>query len=312
MVNILKDLKIFAPAANLTDIINQLEEGADEIYIGCIDDVWTQKYHRFNSAAISPNRREGRSYNFSSWDDVEEAVHIVHDFGKSISFALNEHCYSKSALDDLKEIINRVVCIGFDYVIIEDLFLIDYFSFANTHIKVNLSGDTMVLNSYGVKWFQERGVSRITFPQNITLPEIDVISRENPTMDFEVFILNGRCIFNSGTCFCMHGFQFIDGSMLPPLCANIADKSDCHTKWFQKRMKGVTCGICAISFFKQTPNITSLKIVGRDISPSVKLSLTKLIKMILSSPDNMYSEIYCKTFGCDILDCQNKLYCMYH
>lgn len=312
-MNDLKDLKILAPAANLTEIKAQIDEGADEIYIGYIDDFWIKKYHRFDAAVISPNRREGRAFNFSSWSDVESAVNIVHDLGKSISFTLNAHCYSKDALDYLNDIVDKVDRIGFDYVIIEDPFLLYYFSFDNNqNVKINLSGDTMVLNSYGVKWFQERGVSRITFPQNITLCEIITITRENPDMDFEVFVLNGKCIFNSGTCFCMHGFRFIDGSILPPLCANIANKSDFCNAWFQNRIKNITCGICAIPLLKQIPNITSLKIVGRDISSQKKISLTKFMKSVLLSSNNMYPEIYCKTFGCDISDCQNKVNCMYH
>lgn len=246
----MNDLRIFAPASSVSEIETQINEGADEIYIGFIDDIWVKKYHRYDAAVISPNRREACSYNFGSWSDVEKAVKIVHDAGKSISFALNAHCYSGSSLEYIKDIVFRAEKLGFDYVIIEDPFLIGYLHENHiTKIKINLSGDTMVLNSHSAKWFQKNGVSRITFPQNITLSEIETIAYDNPTLDFEVFILNGKCIFNSGTCFCMHGFRFIDGNMLPPLCSNIANGQNGQSKWFQKRIQSTTCGICAIPFF---------------------------------------------------------------
>jgi len=309
----MNDLKIFAPASNLNEIEFQLNEGADELYIGLIDSVWAKKYHRYAAAVISPNRREGLSYNFSAWDELEKAVNIVHKANKSISFALNAHCYSNETLDDLRLIVDNVYNLNFDYLIIEDPFLLDYFIMDGVNkTKINLSGDTMVLNSQSAKWFQKKGVSRITFPQNITLKEIEIIARQNPMIEFEVFMLNGKCIFNSGTCFCMHGFRFIDGNVLPPLCANIAAVRDCNSQWFQKRIQGITCGVCAIPFLRNIDNIKSLKIVGRDITSSSKMSLTKFMKMILSTASDSYQEIYCQYFGTNKSDCQNKINCIYH
>jgi len=309
----MNDLKVLAPASNLLEIKQQLNEGADEIYIGYIDNTWQKKYHRLNAAVISPNRRENRAYNFSTWNDIEEAVKVVHSAGKKISFALNSHFYSYDSLKYLKELIKKIEDLYFDYVIIEDPFLIDFFSLSkNNQLKINLSGDTMVLNTYGVKWFHKKGVSRITLPQCVTLSEIRSITKNNPFMDFEVFILNGRCIFNSGTCFCVHGFQHYDGERLPPICSNLANKDNYYQTWFKDRITHTTCGICAIPYFAQIPNISTLKIVGRDISSSNKVSLTQFLKSALSSSSNIYKKLYCETFGNENATCDNNCNCIYH
>ena len=205
----------------------------------------------------------------------------------------------KQAYDDLDLLLKDVINIRVDGIIITDVGFIKFVHDKYPNIKIVLSTCQSVFNSYAVKFFLEMGVKRITFPRHVSIKEMIEIALKFPEMEFECFLVEGKCIYDDGSCrplhsagvFCMDQWEYsyhkdnhadFKYNEVQKLMQN-EQIFNYRNRLFGGRQNKVNnwtyvgCGICAIPQILKCPNIVTLKVAGRGYSLEEKYSLSRYV-----------------------------------
>lgn len=201
-------MKILAPVNDPNEVKKIIQEGADELYCGVLSDDWQKKYTNI----ASPNRREWKTANLPGFNELKEVVDIAHGCHVPVYLTLNTF-YSKKQYPFLLEQVEAAKEIGLDALIIADMGLLLTLKKEKTGMDIHIGTGGTTFNSETVKFYEDFGVSRIVLPRHLQVREIEEIVKDNPSMQFEVFILNSGCKNIDGFCTFQHGIsEFLHGS----------------------------------------------------------------------------------------------------
>lgn len=253
-----------------------LKSGANEFFMGFIPENWSNIYNY----DISMNRRYEKNTQFVNKLKLIESIKFIHNQSGLVFLTLNEHHYSmfqKKLIYDVLLLLNS----HFDALIIGDIELIKFLNEKKLNQNIYLSGDFETYNSQTIKFIKNLGVKRVLLPRELSLNEIQLICNQNPDMEFEVFILGEPCLYNSSSCFAIHGFNLepfcniINNEYLIDKKTGKVEREIFNKGKFYRNLQinktynaffdeiGRKCGACSLSFFNKIPNIVSLKIPGR-------------------------------------------------
>lgn len=284
-----------------------IKAGATEFYCGVFDDEWVKRY----GYLVGVNRRPFASGNFSDFSQLKEVVEKAHYHGCKVYYAINEHHYSEDQIDLLCYHVDSSINCGVDAIIFSDPGLIYMFK---DKCNVHVSTGGTVFNRSAVRFYHEElSAQRIIFPRELTVSEINVLTKDNPDIEFEVFMMNEGCINIDGFCNHLHGLIYWsqDGSpsemkkyatgcsleySITGINSNIpvTQSKDLLEERLNAGMKKRgDCGICAIYFLKDM-GITSLKLVGRSTSEDKVENDIKLLRysIELANQCNSFEEYY--------------------
>lgn len=300
-------MRIFAPINTSAEAETLIKAGADELFCGIVPKEWQEKY----SNAFSVNRRHLPVNQLLGVSELEQIVKAAKASNVNVFVALNNLFYPAEQKTSLIEYMRQMESIGVDGVIIANIPLIEM-CIGNTNLNVSISGEALPINSESVKMYKEMGVSRITFPRDITLNEMARIISTNSDLEYEAFILRERCAYCGGNCFVSHGITKTNWCGEPwerrlmPLDEEMVHYDQYNsfrkTEGMYKVWKSMDhldsmnrinndirlseCGLCGLQKMREM-GVLSLKIVGRGIPTEDKVAHIELLKQALEACDPM-------------------------
>jgi collagenase-like PrtC family protease len=271
------------------------------------------------------NRRCWRANQFVSYADIEKIIGVIHECGRKVMITFNAHYYTDKQLKYAENCLRTLAGIGIDGLIIADTALLPLLAEWGLNFNVHISGEAGVYSSLGARFFKKFGVSRIIFPRDITLGEIEEITGETKelNMEYEVFVMAERCLFSGAYCRTTHGFtskNFCSQSWVKSLYARLPEGAfpsaagdirdvvprpglGLLTKWYdnagQYRIwagEDLFRNISVQNYVVQTcglcaipalksAGVTTLKVVSRGVSVNRKLRRLRLVKRVLDNID---------------------------
>ncbi|MBU0574522.1 MAG: U32 family peptidase [Candidatus Margulisiibacteriota bacterium] len=310
---------ITSPVVHKEEIATLVEAGVDEFYAGFIPGSWRAKF----GYLVSINRREIKTANVLSFQDIRSLIRQVHSFGKKIFLAFNACTYNDIQLKALKPILFSLEDLQPDGFIISDLGLLLMAKEWLIRTPLIISSDFGVYNSFTLELLESAGIAfkRVIFSRYLPLGEMKRIISDNPNREFEAFLMNDRCPYEGSVCYAHHiaplgTFCRASLSQLKKIFfrkkASYQEFERSHENlehfWRHETMMHQPindpcgrphpgCGLCSI---KQLQNIGihSLKICGRDHQIESRVKTVRLVKKVLSG--RLSSEeivrLYCETY----------------
>lgn len=323
-------MKILAPIKGVNEIPLLNEAGADEFFCGYIPNVWLQKYNKslykngsINQMQISMNRRDGLKQNITDLTILKKVVNEAKLCDSKIFITLNNVFYPEEAYVQMKEVCDELASLNIDGLIVTDVGLIQYLKDEYPNLNIVLSTCQPIYNSYATKYFRNIGVKRITFPRHMTLREVIKITNEVPDIEYECFILDGKCIYDDGNCKALHNagvfcwdqweysyFHAKDSDFDYHEMQNIYDTEERFKRWSKPypsektKINGwpfVGCGICAIPSLIKNANMTALKLSGRGASLDKRVALVRFVKEAVQMAEQGGTVRDIKDFGKKVL-----------
>ncbi len=262
--------RILVPLNNRERIKDYTSVGADEFYMGFYDNAWIEKCGEYSEI----NRMSGfRDYaNRYQFNEILDIVKAVKDCDKAAYVTINSAIYSQHELNVLHEYFDRIHHAGADGVIVSTPELV---KMAIEH-KLNPVASTMcgIYNNDIVSFYKDLGANRMIVPRDLSYSEIEDMVNQNPTVEFEVFLMRNGCQFSDSHCLGFHRPEC--GSMCGTLNGGNVHLNSVVGDDFKSRHdielnnmiyrglwhKRASCGMCALYRFVNL-NIAAYKIVGR-------------------------------------------------
>ena len=239
----MEKIELLSPAGDLEKLRIAYLYGADACYIGGKD----------YSLRANAN-------NFST-NEIKEAVSFAHNLGKKIYVTLNIIFHNED-LEGVTKYLKELSKANVDAVIISDVFLIDIIKKETPNLKIFLSTQDYVTNKESVKYFMNKGVSRVVLARELTKDEIKEIYDETKC-ELEIFLHGAMCTSYSGRCVLSNYFTNRDSNrggccQVCRFCFNL-DKDK------EPKFQIATKDLNLSKFIKDLIeiNVTSLKVEGR-------------------------------------------------
>lgn len=302
-------LKIASPFSEKKEVVSLIEAGADELYCGYLPREWERKY-----TALEFERKGGGRSNFTDLKELRAAVDLAHRKNTPVYLVLNG-VYVKAQYPLLLNIIDQVETIDFDAFIIADIGLLLTLKSRNTAKKIHISTGGTVFNSQAVDFYRQFGAKRIVLDRQTTFKSMEALSSDATDIEFEVFILNTLCVYIDGFCNYLHAYlrnlqDYIeykkgnnikrieivnqyDPESLGDACRikysiqtydnnfkKISNSAEAKPTFFKQLIDGTECGVCALYYINRT-KVSSLKIVGRQLTPESRLTSTRFVRSCL-------------------------------
>jgi len=173
-----KSIEILSPAKNLFYGKEVIRCGADAVYIG------TPKHSM-------------RQEHTNSLDDIKKLIDYAHKYWVKVYAAVNCLLYKQEDVNCVKEMINKLYEMEADGIIIQDLGILEL---DLPPIPVILSTNTMCYKKEDVQFFEKIGVSRVVLPRDISIEEIEDITK-NSNISIEAFCYGYYCPVVCGNCY---------------------------------------------------------------------------------------------------------------
>lgn len=301
-------MEILAPIDSVSQIKLYSFLGVGEFYCGYVPLDWFEKYNvrvknwTKNDLQLSLNRREIRYANIASEEEILSIIDLSHKSGIKVYVTLNAAYYAENNYPFVLDFAHALEQFGVDGLIVSDPGLI-YAIRKTSDIKIILSTCNQIASIEGVKFMQSLGVNRIVFPRHISLKELEKITNAVPDMEYECFILEGRCVYDDGNCNILHScgsfctenwftqyfdsqHQRVDQEKEQLLRQNefayqLYTSPYINTNPQPKGWRNYGCGVCALPFILKNTKIDSIKVAGRGIDEVQKFKNISILKKVL-------------------------------
>lgn len=174
-------VELLAPAGDLERLIVAAEYGADAVYFG------ENKY----------GLRSGVGFDLR---DIQKGIQYLHYRGKKAYITVNIIPHD----DDFKGLNEYIVFLkdnGADGIILSDPGILSLVREIAPEIPVHLSTQANAVNLRSVLFWYSQGIKRIIMARELSLEEINYISKNVPEdLEIEAFIHGAMCISYSGRC----------------------------------------------------------------------------------------------------------------
>lgn len=300
-------MRILSPADKIEEVGALVLAGAHELYAGVRPAGWTAE-------VLSPNQRTFTTAQFPSEAAFADAVSESARLGAPMHLALNAPLYDPPDYEPLLALAERAAAWGTKGIIAADLGLLARLTEAGLPLVVTLSTMAGALNQSSLRFYKRFGIGRAVLPRHVSLREMASMVSAHPDLDFEAFVLVGRCPNEEAYCTFQHtsparrwpcevpyrisdsAFQELSGAH--PLV-------QWHKSWAEADRR-MACGICGIQELERI-GVRYLKIVGRGADTPSKVANVALVAAFARGGEKPFrpSEVYEARFGrpCHSLTC---------
>lgn len=178
----MKKVELLSPAGNLEKLKIAIDYGADAVYGGV--------------SHFSLRIRSGKEFTFESF---KEGIDYAHARGKKVYATINGFPFN-SQLELLKKHILDMAALGPDAIIVATPGVLALVKELLPDMPVHLSTQANVMNVLDAKVYYAMGVKRIIAAREISLRDLQVIKKELPDLEIEVFVHGSMCFAYSGRC----------------------------------------------------------------------------------------------------------------
>ena len=305
-------MKILAPISNINELSRLHQIGATEFYCGYVPDYWTNAFNKINATEeiihyqIGINKKDVNVANVTSFDDLNRIVELVNKNKCELFITINASFYPHFAYSILKKYFNELRSLSICNLIVNDIGLLDYLDQFYGEFKITLSCLSQITNKEAVSFYKRYNLRRIVFPRHINYQEAINIAIAHPDLEFEYFVLSGKCIYDDGYCRCHHDFgqlctenwdsYFVSRTETSrEMLVNLVEAEQRFKCWIQNTPQiscfnqpkvNMGCSLCSIYSVKEIQNICSVKIAGRGKNSYVKEEFVKITKNVIDMVDN--------------------------
>jgi len=178
---------------------------AKEFFIWYVPNYWYEKFW----FELSPNGRQSAQAQITTFQEFEQIVQYIKKQWWEVLMTLNANSYNTSVWDIIKQIIEDSDKAWIDWVIVSDLWVLEYLKSINYSKKINVSTIFNIYNSETIRFLRDNyNINRYIFPREVTIKEVLSITREFPDLKFEVFWAWDKCIWNNWSCFTEHNTKW--------------------------------------------------------------------------------------------------------
>jgi collagenase-like PrtC family protease len=266
-------MKVKAPVRSLAAGRLIIKAGAKEVYFSAILD----KYGDTTSARPLVSKHDQLPCHLSGVEELRELVRLAHAHDVKANYAVNRpsvtnEAYVRGIMDEMEQAVQA----GVDALIIGDIALLKKARDRKFGVKLYSSTFMDIMNTGTIAVVKRAGADRIMIPHGMGIDEVKALTQD-PDLEYEAFIHLGCSHFN-GTC---------------SLCVSARTTLPCRYKYNVTGRNGhwrdlpflsghEDCSICSLRELAEA-NVTSLKIVGRDVSPAFIAVVTRLYGMALQA-----------------------------
>ena len=279
-------MRILSPIDRPSEVDALADAGADELYGGYVPASWRRKYSLLGCA----NHRYFKNAQIETKKDLETLIRAARRRGVKFYLALNSPYYTPAQYEDIVKDAARMDALGVDGFIISDIGLILRIRDTLPHAAVHLSTLGTVMNKESARFFAGMGVRRIVLPRELTVSEIAGIVRANQGVEFDSFVMIGKCPNIEGFCTFTHNSPGLVWPCEVHYDTRIisGDESakriiEAQRQWSLVNRRQA-CGLCAIPGLANA-GITSLKIVGRGGPAAAKVRAVEAVRDMLAMAD---------------------------
>jgi len=180
-----------------------VDSGAGEFFTGYNPPYWSDKF----GFEVSPNGRFAEHEQITSFETLKETVEEVHKYDLEIFANLNAWYYTDETFPIIKKMVDEFIEIWMDWIICGSISILEYLKEIDYKWKINISTILAAYNSETIKFYLDNyKINKVILSREVTLKEIEKISREFPEVKFEVFGEGDFCRYNNGLCFAEHKY----------------------------------------------------------------------------------------------------------
>ncbi len=240
-------IELLAPAGNLEKLKIAYLYGADAVYTG-------GKYFSLRA----------RASNFDL-EDIKKASQIAQEHGKKFYVTMNIVPHDGD-LENLEEYLRYLESVNVTGIIVSSLYIANVSKRVSPKLERHLSTQDSVNNSLAIKYYEDKGFSRVVLARETSISEIRKI-KDKTKIQLEVFIHGGMCTSFSGRCMLSNYLTQRDANRGG--CAHSCRWNyDVYNEDLQKTKSYLNIGskdLCAINYISDLIdiNVDSLKIEGR-------------------------------------------------
>lgn len=176
----MEKVELLAPSGSMESLYAAINNGADAVYLGG---------SKFSARAYASN--------FDN-ENMKKAVDYCHSYNVKIYVTMNT-LLKESELNEAIKYVGYLYEIGVDALIIQDLGLVKLIQERYSDFEIHASTQLTVHNGEGALYFREKGFKRIVLSRELSLKEIEYISKEL-NIETEIFIHGALCVSYSGKC----------------------------------------------------------------------------------------------------------------
>lgn len=173
--------EILAPAGSMESVFAAVRNGANAVYL----------------AGENFNARKG-AQNFTA-AELKQAVEYCHGRGVKVYHALNTLVKDRE-IGELKEEIKRILAIGGDALILQDLGVAKIVKAMCPEMPIHASTQLSAHSLSAVRALQKIGFKRVVLAREMSRKEIEYI-RKNTDVELEIFVHGALCMCVSGQCY---------------------------------------------------------------------------------------------------------------
>jgi putative protease len=288
--------EILAPVNALEEVVPLIEAGAHWLYGGVVPGEWADRF----PSTVLLNQRTFASAQFPSMTELGDAVLKTREHGGAFAMTLNAPFYMDEQIPLVLELAGWAVDAKIGALIVADPGLIVSLRNEGIELPLHLSTMGIAANAHSVKFYTDQGISRVILPRFLSLAQISTMTAAMPSVEYEAFILVGKCPHIEGICTFVHDspdrrwpceweWDLADeAGDRPP--ANISE----HFSGIRENDRRDGCGLCALPGLKAS-GVLTFKIVGRGAPLKRKLQLVRQLKRLLGEMPSQPDEAWLRT-----------------
>lgn len=178
-----KEIELIAPAGNFDILKGILNTSCDAVYCGGDD---------LNMRLI----RKG--YNLSR-EELRESAALAREWGKKLYITVNS-LLDPGELEKAEDFLLFLEQIEPDGIIIQDTAVLEIINTHNLSIPVHASVMMNIHNLEMIRFFEERGISRVVVSREMSLDQIRAISQKSE-IEIEYFTHGDMCVTHGSQCY---------------------------------------------------------------------------------------------------------------
>ncbi|MDO4491069.1 MAG: U32 family peptidase [Lachnospiraceae bacterium] len=253
---------IVAGLGSVDDYLPFVEAGAGELFIGYVPLQWREQ-----APYDSLNRREVRFYNvqIGSMSELLILRDMVRDAGVPVTIALNALDFTPEQRSLIVSMVRECADLGYEDYIVADGALAELLC----QHRVHLSGEYGELNHLILADMKSMGVTRIIFPRQTKVEEMESMIQRFPDFEYEAFLLNEKCHYTGAYCNSLHCDELCHACRIPyRLFAEEGEIPGYNRPGYEEDHEDFSvpgesgCGLCRLWKYRQI-GITHLKLVSR-------------------------------------------------
>ena len=286
-------MKLLSPVNSLESAQMQIDEGADEIYVGLMSEYY--KNYSFSG------RGQFGKFNPDE-NSFEKIVELAHAKEVEVSLAANTPLFSDSLAKDSKiekEYLNQIekgIKFGADNIIVGDVGLLYQLGKMDLPVNLHASSYFDTMNIEQALFLKELGANRVVMTYQSTIDEIEALCNLKE-VEIEVFGYMG-CSFFNGACNMIHDMgekNTEKGKKIGIPCKGLYHvySDEIGDKVVPYLDAELGCALCSIYRLNKM-GVDVIKIAGRDRNSKMIKEITSLFRKAIDFSNTVDEEEYHK------------------